>query len=185
MLKSLSGSGGSQRISDIQRTGPATVSHNALYHSSVNKGMAGSRASEQRQSYGKYFSPKDMAPDVQRLMGAIIGGQGSGCEALLSQAAIQHLQLIKLSRVAMIKTKERSRADLRHCARAGIFFSSAGLNEDILHLQVGFDEMALQQRALVLSLPLLFCMSERLVQIFKSLAFFFLLHLIEGGIQRN
>lgn len=43
----------------------------------------------------------------------------------------------------MIKTKERSRADLRHCTRAGIFFSSAGPNEDILHLQVGFDEMAL------------------------------------------
>lgn len=84
MLKSLSGSGGSQRMSDIKRTGPAMVSHDALYHSSVNKGMAGRRASEHRQSYGKYFSPKDMAPDVQRLMGAIIGGQGSGCEALLS-----------------------------------------------------------------------------------------------------
>lgn len=74
----------SQTISDIMWTGPATVSHNALYHFNLNKGMAGSRASEQRQSYGKYFSPKDMAPDVQRLMGAIIGGQGSGCEALLS-----------------------------------------------------------------------------------------------------
>lgn len=77
MLKSLSGNSGSLKMSDIKRTGPATVSHDTLYHSSVNKGMAGSRASEQRQSYGKYFSPKDMAPDVQRLMGAIIGGQGS------------------------------------------------------------------------------------------------------------
>lgn len=74
----------SQRISDIMWTGPATVSHNALYHFSIIKGMAGSRALKLRQSYGKYFSPKDMAPDVQRLMGAIIGGQGLGCEALLS-----------------------------------------------------------------------------------------------------
>lgn len=42
----------------------------------------------------------------------------------------------------MIKTKERSRADLRHCARADIFFSIASPNEDILHLQLGFHEIA-------------------------------------------
>lgn len=34
--------------------------------------------SEHKESYGKYLSPKDTAPDVLRLMGAIIGGQGSG-----------------------------------------------------------------------------------------------------------
>ena len=34
--------------------------------------------SEHTESYGKYLSPKDTAPDVLRLMGAIIGGQDSG-----------------------------------------------------------------------------------------------------------
>lgn len=32
---------------------------------------------EHKESYGKHFSPKDIVPDVLRLMGAIIGGQGS------------------------------------------------------------------------------------------------------------
>lgn len=35
-------------------------------------------ALEHKKSYGKYLSPKDMKPDVLRLMGTIIGGQGSG-----------------------------------------------------------------------------------------------------------
>lgn len=35
------------------------------------------KVSEHKKSYGKYFSSKDIAPDVLRLMGAIIGGQGS------------------------------------------------------------------------------------------------------------
>lgn len=33
---------------------------------------------EHKKSYGKYLSPKDTEPDVLRLMGAIIGGQGFG-----------------------------------------------------------------------------------------------------------
>lgn len=35
------------------------------------------QASEQEESYGKHFSPKDSIPDVLRLMGAIRGDQVS------------------------------------------------------------------------------------------------------------
>lgn len=69
---------------DTRPMGPATVPQSALYHSNTNKAGAGRGSLEHKESYGKYFSPKDMAPDVQRLMGAIIGGQGLGSGALLS-----------------------------------------------------------------------------------------------------
>lgn len=69
---------------DTRRMGPAIASQSALHHSNTNKAGAGRRSLEHKESYGKYFSPKDMAPDVQRLMGAIIGGQGLGSGALLS-----------------------------------------------------------------------------------------------------
>lgn len=71
------------------------------------------QGSEQEESYGKHFSWKDSVPDVLRLMGTIRGDQ-SLQQPLLSQTVTQHLQLIKLSRTLVIKTKERSNTELQN-----------------------------------------------------------------------
>ncbi len=72
----------------------------------------------------------------------------------------------------MIKTKERSRADLRHCARAGIFLSSAGPNEDIYTCRWDLMKWLFSNELLFFLFLSFFCMSERLGQSSKVLPSF-------------
>ena len=61
---------------DTAENGKSSHKYTVLYHSQVNKNIY-IQGSEQEESYGKHFSPKDSVPDVLRLRGAIRGDQVS------------------------------------------------------------------------------------------------------------
>lgn len=149
---------------DSLRSGSATEKHYALYHRAPNKGRW--RRLNIRKVMENISHPRthhQMCQDLweqSQVAKALLW-------ALLSQAAIQHLQLIKLSRVPMIKTKERSVSVLQHCATLIFAFRLP----DLMKMQLGLNEIGILRWAFF---PLLFFNTGRALVKFSNTFYFHL-----------